>query len=115
MKIISTLFAMLALAALAPLTATAAGQPAKVDAIADKNPVDAAALSVGEVKKIDKDAGKITIKHGPLANLNMPGMSMVFRVKDPAMLEQVKAGDKIRFLAEKVDGALTVVAMKPAK
>ena len=67
-----------------------------------------AAMSEGEVKKVDKAAAKVTIKHGPLKNLDMPGMTMVFRVKDPAMLEKLSAGDKIRFTAEKVDGAYTV-------
>ena len=75
----------------------------------------AAALSAGEVTKIDKSAGKITIKHGPLANLDMPAMTMAFRVKEPAMLDQVKAGDKISFLAEKVNGALTVTRLEAAK
>ena len=74
-----------------------------------------AALSDGEVRKVDKDAKKITIKHGPLANLDMPPMTMVFQVKDPAMLEQVKAGDKIKFQAEKVGGAYTVTKIEPAK
>jgi Cu(I)/Ag(I) efflux system protein CusF len=67
------------------------------------------------VRKVDKDAKKITIKHGPLANLDMPPMTMVFQVKDPAMLEQVKAGDKIKFQAEKVGGAYTVTKIEPAK
>jgi Cu/Ag efflux protein CusF len=74
-----------------------------------------AAMSEGEVKKVDKDAGKITIKHGPLVNLEMPAMTMVFRVKAPVMLDQVKAGDKIRFVAEKVNGAITVTRLEPAK
>jgi Cu(I)/Ag(I) efflux system periplasmic protein CusF len=74
-----------------------------------------AALSDGEVRKVDKDAKKITIKHGPLASLDMPPMTMVFHVKDPAMLEQVKAGDKIKFQAEKVGGAYTVTKIEPAK
>jgi len=75
----------------------------------------AAALSDGEVRKVDKDAKKITIKHGPLANLDMPAMTMVFQVKDPAMLDQVKAGDKVKFQAEKVGGAFTVTKIEPAK
>jgi Cu/Ag efflux protein CusF len=75
----------------------------------------AAALSDGEVRKVDKDAKKITIKHGPLANLDMPPMTMVFQVKDPAMLDRVKAGDKVRFQAEKVGGAFTVIQIEPAK
>lgn len=72
------------------------------------------ALSEGTVKKVDKAAGKVTIAHGPLENLGMPGMTMVFRVKDAAWLEQMKAGDRIRFLADRVDGAFTVVRYEPA-
>lgn len=72
-------------------------------------------LSDGEVRKVDMDAKKITIKHGPLSNLDMPAMTMVFQVKDPTMLDQVKAGDKIRFLAEKPGGIFTVTVMEPAK
>jgi Cu(I)/Ag(I) efflux system periplasmic protein CusF len=73
-----------------------------------------AALSDGEVRKVDKDAKKITIKHGPLAKLDMPPMTMVFQVKDPAMLERVKAGDKVKFEAEKIGGAFTVTRIEPA-
>lgn len=69
-------------------------------------------MSEGEIKKVDKDGGKLTIKHGDLKNLGMPGMTMVFRTKDAAMLEQVKQGDKVRFVAEKVGGALTVTAIE---
>jgi Cu(I)/Ag(I) efflux system periplasmic protein CusF len=69
----------------------------------------------GEVQKVDKEAGKITLKHGPIPNLDMPGMTMVFRVKDPVMLDSVKVGDKVRFSAERVGGALTVTQMTPLK
>jgi len=72
-------------------------------------------LSDGEIRKVDKDAKKLTIKHGPLKNLDMPGMTMVFRVKDPAMLDQVKKGDKVRFVAEDANGAYTVTKIEPAK
>jgi Cu(I)/Ag(I) efflux system protein CusF len=72
-------------------------------------------LSDGEVRKVDKEAKKITIKHGPLANLDMPPMTMVFQVKESAMLDQVKAGDKVKFQAEKVGGAFTVTKIEPAK
>jgi Cu/Ag efflux protein CusF len=75
----------------------------------------AAPMSEGEIRKIDKSAGKVTIKHGPLQNLDMPPMTMVFRVKDSAMLEQLKEGDKIKFSAERIDGALTVTAIQPGK
>ena len=74
-----------------------------------------AAISGGEIRKVDKDAGKITIKHGPLKNLDMPAMTMVFQVKDAAMLEQVKVGDKINFVADKVNGAYTVMQLETAK
>lgn len=81
-----------------------------------KQPADAAtAMSEGEVRKVDKGAGKITIKHGPLANLDMPPMTMVFRVKDAAMLEQVRQGDKILFVADKINGAYTVTQLEAGK
>ena len=69
----------------------------------------------GEVKKVDKTSGKVTLKHGPIANLEMPPMTMVFRVKDPAMLDKVQAGDAVRFKAEKVEGNFTVTDIQPAK
>ena len=75
----------------------------------------AAEPSEGEVRKIDKEAGKITLRHGELKNLSMAPMTMVFRVKDAAMLDQVKAGDKVRFAAERINGALTVVQLQPVK
>lgn len=72
-------------------------------------------LADGEVRKVDKGAGKITIKHGPIANLDMPGMTMVFRANDPAILGHVKSGDKIRFAADKVSGAYTVTEIDVIK
>jgi Cu/Ag efflux protein CusF len=69
----------------------------------------------GEVRKVDKDAKKITIKHGPMTSFDMPGMTMVFQVKDPAMLDTVKVGDKVKFQAEKLGGAFTVTGIEPAK
>ncbi|TAH44659.1 MAG: copper-binding protein [Betaproteobacteria bacterium] len=72
----------------------------------------AAKYAEGTVKKVDKAAGKLTIAHGPLETLAMPAMTMVFRAADPAMLEQVKAGDKIRFTVDKIGGALTVTALE---
>lgn len=69
-------------------------------------------MSHGEIRKVDTSAGKLTIKHGPLENLGMDAMTMVFKVKDPAMLSQVKVGDKIDFVAEEVNGALTVVKLQ---
>jgi Cu(I)/Ag(I) efflux system periplasmic protein CusF len=62
----------------------------------------------GEVRKVDKDAKKITLKHGPIKNLEMPGMTMVFQVKDPTLLDKLVAGDKIMFTAEQQQGAMVV-------
>jgi Cu(I)/Ag(I) efflux system protein CusF len=67
-----------------------------------------APLSEGEIRKVDKEAKKLTIKHGPLVNLDMPGMTMVFQVKDAAVLNTVKPGDKVKFTADK-DGSAYVV------
>ncbi|MGZ8295350.1 MAG: copper-binding protein [Telluria sp.] len=72
-------------------------------------------MAEGEIKKVSKDTGKITIRHGELKNLNMPAMTMVFRAGKPAMLDQVKAGDKVKFVAEKVDGAMTIVQLENVK
>ncbi|MDY7804295.1 copper-binding protein [Burkholderia stagnalis] len=69
-------------------------------------------MSHGEIRKVDAAAGKLTIKHGPLENLGMDAMTMVFKVKDPAMLSQVKVGDTIDFVAEDVNGALTVTKLQ---
>ena len=72
-------------------------------------------LADGEIRKVDKDAKKITIRHGPIPSLDMPAMTMVFQVKEPAMLEQVKTGDKVKFEAQKLGGAFTVTKIESAK
>jgi len=74
-----------------------------------------AAYAEGTVKKVDKAAGKLTISHGPLAKLDMPAMTMVFKAENPAMLDKVKAGDKIRFVAERSGGVFVVKTLEPAK
>ena len=74
----------------------------------------ATAKADAEVRKVDKDAGKITLKHGEIKNLDMPPMTMVFQVKDKAVLDTVKQGDKVKFTAEKVNGAYTVTSLEPA-
>lgn len=65
----------------------------------------------GEVRKIDKAQQKITLRHGPIKNIDMPAMTMVFRVKDAKMLDAVTEGDKVRFSAEKINGQYTVTAI----
>jgi Cu(I)/Ag(I) efflux system protein CusF len=69
-------------------------------------------MTHGEIRKVDKDAGKVTIKHGPLINLEMPAMTMVFRVKDAAMLDTVKEGDKVKFVATRENGEITVIRLE---
>lgn len=93
-----------------------AAKVAQNSAAADAAPASSAASaenSEGEIRKVDKDAKKITIRHGELKNLDMPPMTMVFQVKDPAMLDKVKQGDKVNFVAEKVDGKFTVMQIEP--
>ncbi|MGX4773713.1 copper-binding protein [Bradyrhizobium guangdongense] len=75
-----------------------------------------AASTSGEVKKIDESAGKITLKHGAAKSLGMDDpMTMVYRVKDPAMLKQVKVGDKVTFEAEEAASGYTVTKIQKAK
>lgn len=74
-----------------------------------------AEMSEGEVRKIDLENKKVTLKHGPLKNLDMPPMTMAFQVSDPAMLGKVKVGDKVRFVAANPGGKLTVTEIQPAK
>lgn len=69
-------------------------------------------LVAGEVRKVNRDAQKITIKHGPIENLGMPPMTMVFRAQNAAMLDQVKAGDKVRFRAENINGQFTLTRIE---
>ncbi len=88
-----------------PATQPAATQPT----------ASTSAMAEGEVRKVDMDNKKLTLKHGEIKNLEMPGMTMVFQVKDPAMLDKVKMGDKVRFTAEKVNGAFTVTNIEAAK
>jgi Cu/Ag efflux protein CusF len=75
----------------------------------------AAEMSEGEVRKVDKAGKKITLRHGPLTNLDMPPMTMVFQVSDAALLDNVKAGDKVRFAASNPGGKLTVTQIEVAK
>ncbi|WP_406855436.1 copper-binding protein [Alsobacter sp. KACC 23698] len=70
----------------------------------------------GKVEKVDASAGKITIEHQPIPNLNMnEPMTMVFKAQDPAMLKAVKAGDKVQFTADRVNGQITVTSIKKTK
>ena len=69
----------------------------------------------GEVRKVDAAAKKVTIHHGEIKDMGMPPMTMVFQVRDPAVLAKAKEGDKVRFRSETHDGAMVLVALEPAK
>lgn len=114
---IQRIHAVLALAVFAAGTtglaraATETTAPAVVaeNAAADKK------LTAGEVRKIDAEQGKLTIKHAAIDNLQMPAMTMVFKADKPELLKDLKAGDKIRFRAESVAGAFVVTDVQLAQ
>lgn len=97
--------------AASPAVVTVAAVAAKKDSTMVA-PTD---MADGEVRKVDMDTKKITIRHGEIKNLDMPGMTMVFQVKDPALLSKVKAGDKVRFKAEKSGGTIVATDIQPVK
>ena len=86
------------------------GKPAVATSVADTS-----SMADAEVRKVDKDAKKITLKHGEIKNLDMPAMTMVFQVKDTALLDKVKAGDKVKFKAEKVASGYALTEIEMAK
>ena len=104
---------LLALCALATAPAWAAGEPAApARLLAQASTAD---LADGEVRKVDLERGRVTLKHGEIKALDMPPMTMVFVVKDKAMLERVKPGDKVRFKAVNEGGNYTVTEILPVK
>lgn len=72
-------------------------------------------MAEGEIRKVSKDTGKLTIKHGPIKSMDMPPMTMVFTAKDPAMLDKVAVGDKVRFAVADEGGKMLVTDIQPAK
>ena len=74
----------------------------------------AADMADAEIRKVDRDARKLTLKHGPIKNLDMPPMTMVFQVRDAKLLDNLKAGDKVRFSAEQQQGAYVVTTLEKA-
>jgi Cu/Ag efflux protein CusF len=85
---------------------------AAIIALALATPAFAAEMTSGMVKKVDEKLMKVTIKHEELKNLDMPSMTMVFAIADPAMLAKLKAGSKIKFVASRVNGRLTVTEVQ---
>ena len=95
--------------------AASCGAQAQPAAPAAATPSAAAAeMTDAEVRKVDRETQKLTLKHGDIKNLDMPGMTMLFRVSDPAMLDRVKPGDKVKFRAEKTGGAFVITELKVA-
>ncbi len=90
-------------------------QPATGGAVTTQIATSPSEMTEAEVRKVDRENQKITLKHGAIKNLEMPPMTMVFRVSDTAMLDKVQAGDKVRFTAAKDGGKLTVTALVPEK
>ena len=78
-----------------------------------KETVPTVAYTFGEIKKIDTERGTVTLKHGPIENLGMPNMTMIFRVVKPVQITSLKVGDKVRFKADRVQGALVVTELAP--
>lgn len=120
MKTFKPLLVALAFAASAPFAISAYAQAVDHSKMSGMNMPGMkmesmpASMTEGEVRKIDKEAKKITLKHGEIKNLDMPAMSMVFSVRDPALLGKVKPGDKVRFTAEKIGGTYTVTSLDVA-
>lgn len=116
MKTIPAIALVISLVTAAGLPLSAAAQSASAEAQATAQPPsNPADMTDGEVKKIDKDAGKITLKHGEIKNLDMPGMTMVFTVKDKSLLDKVQPGDMVKFRAISDNGKLMVTDVQPVK
>ena len=117
MKNLKTLLILAAIQAGATSTfaASHAGAPMPASDAKNEKMAPATDMTNGEIRKVDMDNKKLTIKHGEIKNLDMPGMTMVFQVKDPAILDKVKAGDKVKFSAEKIGGAIVVTNIQLSK
>ncbi len=109
--VVSAVFAIAALTSVTGIAQAQANQSksgnTKVDTSKD--------ITDGEIRKVDKEAGKLTIKHGEIRNLEMPPMTMVYQVKEKAMLDKVQAGDKIKFKVINENGKMVVTEIHPGK
>lgn len=102
------------LAAIATAVVTLTAVPTVVHAQTD-NKMDMSQMTDGEVRKVDKDAGKVTIKHGEIKNLEMPGMTMVFTAKEKSLLDKVQPGDKVKFAVINDGGKMVVTDIQTVK
>lgn len=113
---VKTLAAASLMALTAPVVvaayAQADGRPVTIVATANTPITD---MTDGEVRKIDRDTQKITLKHGEIKNLGMPGMTMVFKVREAGLLDALKVGSKVRFTAESAGGALVATVIETVK
>jgi Cu(I)/Ag(I) efflux system protein CusF len=112
MKTFAQIAATAALLAVLPFTAQAGSDQPGSHSGHQPTAAGTEAMSEGVVRKVNTEAAKLTLRHGELKNLGMPPMTMVFRVADPAMLEKLKPGDKVNFVAEKVGGQFTVTRIE---
>lgn len=107
--------AVLVISAVTPVAAQTTDHSAHHPADAQATKAAGQEMTEGEVRKVDMETKKITIRHGTIQNLGMPPMTMVFQTSDPALLGKVKSGDNIRFAAEKTGGTFVVTYIEPAK
>jgi len=103
--------ALITVAAMVQAQSPGGGKPVAAPSAAQGS----APATLGEVRKIDKTQGTVTLKHGPIVNLDMSAMTMAFKASDPKLLNGLKVGDKVRFSAVDANGTLTVTAIESAK
>ena len=113
MNIIKQILAISAVALGVALPMSSFAQPAMDPAKTEA--AQSASLTDGEIKKVDLDNGKVTIKHGDIKHLDMPGMTMVFTAKDKNLLSKVKLGDKVKFMVVNEGGKMVVTDIQPAQ
>lgn len=113
----NTIKNILAISALAMGTLTPMGSFAQT--MMDHGKMDmsqaSASMTDGEIKKVDQATGKVTIKHGEIKHMDMPGMTMVFVAKDKALLDKTSVGAKIQFMVTNENGQMTVTDIQPVK
>jgi len=112
MNTLKSLSIALALLLIFGITGNALSEENQGDAIMQQSSASVE-MTDGVIRKIDKNNSKITIKHGEIKNLDMPGMTMVFQVKHPDLLDKVQVGDKVKFRAEKSGSAYVVTDIQP--
>lgn len=111
----STLVYSIALSLFAASSFAQTAAPAPAQAAVPAAKAVTTDMAEAEVRKVDKDAKKVTLKHGPIKNLDMPSMTMVFQVRDEKLFDKLVSGEKIKFTAEQLQGAFVVTAIEKAE